>query len=56
LNRNDVHNVSAKIPCPAEQQKIGIYFRTMDELISKHAVQLAKLKLLKSACLEKMFV
>ena len=26
------------------------------ELISKHAVQLAKLKQLKSACLERMFV
>ena len=40
----------------AEQQKIGTYFRTMDELISKHAIQLQKLKQIKSACLEKMFV
>jgi type I restriction enzyme S subunit len=40
----------------AEQQKIGTYFRTLDELISQNAVQLAKLKQLKSACLEKMFV
>jgi type I restriction enzyme, S subunit len=40
----------------AEQQKIGHYFRTLDSLISKHAVQLAKLKQLKSACLERMFV
>lgn len=39
-----------------EQQKIGQYFRTLDELISKHALQLAKLKQLKSACLERMFV
>jgi type I restriction enzyme S subunit len=40
----------------AEQQKIGRYFRTLDELISQHALQLEKLKQLKSACLEKMFV
>lgn len=40
----------------AEQQKIGTYFRTLDELISKHAIQLQKLNQLKSACLEKMFV
>ena len=39
-----------------EQQKIGTYFRTLDKLISKHGIQLQKLKQLKSACLEKMFV
>lgn len=44
------------LPSEKEQQKIGHYFRTLDALISQHAVQLAKLKQLKSACLEKMFV
>ena len=39
-----------------EQQKIGTYFRQLDALISKHATQLQKLKQIKSACLEKMFV
>jgi type I restriction enzyme S subunit len=39
-----------------EQQKIGTYFRTLDELISQNAMQLQKLKQLKSACLERMFV
>ncbi len=39
-----------------EQQKIGTYFRTLDQLISKHATQLQKLQQIKSACLEKMFV
>lgn len=43
-------------PDGAEQQKIGIYFRTLDELISKHTIQLQKLQQIKSACLEKMFV
>ncbi|NLD01210.1 MAG: hypothetical protein GX673_10615 [Gammaproteobacteria bacterium] len=40
----------------AEQQKIGQYFSKLDELISRHATQLNKLKQIKSACLEKMFV
>ncbi|XXG30981.1 MAG: restriction endonuclease subunit S [Ferrovum myxofaciens] len=40
----------------AEQQEIGNYFRTLDELISKHATQLQKLQQIKSACLEKMFI
>ena len=46
------------VPYPVllEQQKIGTYFRQLDELISKHAIQLQKLKQIKSACLEKMFV
>jgi type I restriction enzyme S subunit len=39
-----------------EQQKIGTYFRTLDELISKHATQLQKLQQIKSACLAKMFI
>jgi type I restriction enzyme, S subunit len=39
-----------------EQQKIGAYFRKLDELILNHAIQLEKLKQLKSACLAKMFV
>ena len=43
-------------PNQEEQQKIGAYFRTLDELISKHATQLEKLKNVKAACLEKMFV
>lgn len=44
------------LPKEDEQQKIGTYFRTLDELISKHAIQLNKLQQIKSACLEKMFV
>lgn len=43
-------------PDPEEQKKIGNYFRKFDELISKHAIQLEKLKQIKSACFQKMFV
>ena len=56
ITKPDVFASTVKAPTPAEQQKIGHYFRTLDSLISKHAVQLAKLKQLKSACLERMFV
>ena len=44
------------IPLQAEQKKIGAYFRQLDELIFRHATQLEKLKQVKAACLEKMFV
>jgi type I restriction enzyme, S subunit len=43
-------------PDSTEQQKIGSYFRQLDTLITKHATQLEKLKQLKAACLERMFV
>lgn len=45
-----------RMPKIAEQQKIGTYFRMLDELISQHATRLQKLQQIKSACLEKMFV
>ena len=45
-----------KFPVPKEQQKIGTYFRQLDELIEQHGTQLTKLKQIKTACLEKMFV
>ena len=51
-----ITELGLSIPSLAEQQKIGTYFRTLDELISQHAIQLNKLQQIKSACLEKMFV
>jgi len=56
LSLEQVWMLEIFLPCDREQQKIGTYFRTLDELISKHAIQLQKLKQIKSACLEKMFV
>ena len=44
-------------PCDLEEQKIiGRYFHQLDELIFRHATHLEKLKQVKAACLEKMFV
>lgn len=56
ISKTKVMKISVSIPDPAEQQKIGTYFRALDELISKHATQLQKLQQIKSACLEKMFI
>lgn len=56
INSDVLAQISVCLPNPAEQQKIGAYFRTLDALISQHTVQLQKLKQLKSACLERMFV
>ena len=57
INKNEIEKVETPLPqSRLEQQKIGTYFRTLDELISKHATQLQKLQQIKSACLEKMFV
>ena len=39
-----------------EEQKIGVYFHSIDNLITLHQRKLEKLKNLKKACLEKMFV
>ena len=45
-----------KVPCLDEQKKIGEYFEKLDNLITLHQRELEKLKNLKKACLEKMFV
>jgi type I restriction enzyme S subunit len=56
ISKTKMLKLSINIPEPKEQQKIGGYFVTLDKLISRHAVQLQKLKQIKTACLEKMFV
>lgn len=43
-------------PKKDEQAKIGEYFFNLDHLITLHQRELEKLKILKKACLEKMFV
>lgn len=55
---SDENALMGKVVFPekAEQQKIASHFLKLDELISKHAIQLEKLKQIKSACLERMFV
>lgn len=56
LNRNDVHFANVYMPNYDEQSKIGNYFKNLDKLLSLHDGELEKLKNLKKALLEKMFV
>jgi type I restriction enzyme S subunit len=56
INSNTLAEILVCIPFPKEQQKIGTYFRQMDKLIAQHGTQVEKLKQIKTACLEKMFV
>lgn len=54
---NLVSNAEFAVPVSLEEQeKIGEYFSNLDNLITLHQRELEKLKNLKKACLEKMFV
>lgn len=54
-NATDVKNIDIKLPSLIEQQEIGLYFKTLDRLITLHQRKLEKLKNIKKACLNKMF-
>lgn len=56
LSGTIVKDLIIPIPCPNEQQKIGTYFQKLDHLITLQQAQIDKLKNIKKACLEKMFV
>lgn len=56
LSKVAINGVDILSTNPIEQEKIGTYFRALDELISKHSTQIQKLQQIKSACLVKMFV
>ncbi len=56
ISKNKVLDISVSIPSLDEQHKIGTYFRQLDELIAQHGTQVARLKQIKTACLENMFV
>ena len=56
LNKNDLDNQELAIPSEREQKIIGDFFHKLDNLITLHQRKLEKLKNIKKACLEKMFV
>ena len=56
VNAQEYANFALSVPCLAEQKKIGAYFTNLDNLITLHQRKLEKLKNIKKACLEKMFV
>lgn len=47
---------SILVPSYEEQKKIGTFFEILDKQISMQEKRLEKLKQIKAACLDKMFV
>lgn len=56
ISKSKVMNIPISVPTEKEQESIGAYFCTLDTLIEKHSNQIQKLRQIKSACLEEMFV
>ena len=56
IHNTDIQEVTIAYPSRTEQDRIVSVFRQLDNLITLHQRELEKLKNLKKACLEKMFV
>ena len=56
LHNADLEKINLNFPSCDEQALISTYFQNIDNLITLHQRKLEKLKNLKKACLEKMFV
>lgn len=56
VNWSKIREISYSIPQLPEQTKIGALFQTLDKLISLRSRELEKLKAVKKACLERLFV
>lgn len=56
LHNGAISRATISLPSLAEQQAIASYFTSLDRQISLQSQRLEKLKQLKSACLDKMFV
>ena len=55
-NLGDYYELVVPVPSIREQQKISSFVHNLNNLITLHQRELEKLKKLKKACLEKMFV
>ena len=56
LNAAKIRNLNIKLPSVAEQQKIGEFFKQLDDLIAKNERELELLQETKKGFLQKMFV
>lgn len=56
LHNGAISRATISLPSLAEQQAIASYFTSLDRQISLQSQRLEKLKQIKSACLDKMFV
>ena len=55
-NSSDIENISIVIPNVEEQQKIGSFFKQLDDTIALHQRQLEVLKNMKTSFLQKMYI
>jgi type I restriction enzyme S subunit len=56
LNSDNIKNAKIMIPTLNEQNRIGTFFKNLDNLITFHQQELEKLKNIKKSLLDKMFV
>lgn len=57
INKEEIGKIVIIFPkATEEQQRIGLFFKSLDRLITLHQRELEKLRNIKKACLEKMFV
>ena len=56
IHESDFVKIEVIIPSLIEQKRVGKFLNQLDNLITLHQRKLEKLKNLKKACLEKMFV
>lgn len=56
ISVEDLLSIVTPVPSLPEQQKIGAYFRSLDALLAARRDEIAKLKNLKKALLDRMFV
>lgn len=56
ISKKTLSQTIVLVPCIEEQKCIGNYFTSLDRQISLQSQRLEKLKQIKSACLDKMFV
>ncbi|MFD0966903.1 restriction endonuclease subunit S [Seminibacterium arietis] len=56
ISKNKMMEIEMPLPAISEQERVGAYFQILNNLITLHQRKLEKLKNIKKACLEKMFV
>lgn len=56
ISQSVLSNLDIELPDIREQEQIGLYFSQLDHLITLHQHKIDKMKSIKEAFLEKMFV
>ncbi|EER46981.1 hypothetical protein AM305_09766 [Actinobacillus minor NM305] len=56
INKSEIEKIDIFLPSSEEQQKIGNFFKQLDDTIALHQREVEKYKKIKQAYLEKMFI